>query len=235
MFCQKCGVQIPDDSRHCAHCGTPTANAATGASGANSAAAVTEKIREASQDALAAFKQFAMDPIGGLPVAFGSLGKARALTAGVAFGVFFALCVMVTFLMAVPNMFRPPLLKILLGGLMPFVSISGANALARMVFKGEGQFESDIFIAGSSLVPAGLLCLVVGLLGSAISSLWLILSIFALTTTILMLYSGFTRIIKLSDRAVVLALPCILIVSFWLTRIMLGTSLRGGSGLPPGF
>ena len=53
---------------------------------ASGSAAIADTVKKSSRDALSAFKTFARDPVGGLPVAYSALGEDKALRAGIAYG-----------------------------------------------------------------------------------------------------------------------------------------------------
>jgi hypothetical protein len=52
-----------------------------------------------------------------------------------------------------------------------------------------------------------------------------VLFLAAICASILMLFTGLTRICKVSDRAATLGIPCILIVTAWLSKVILAASL----------
>jgi hypothetical protein len=106
------------------------------------------------------------------------------------------------------------------GGLVPFVSLVGAMALARQIFRGNGRFAGDVFAAGAALLPSGFLVLAAALLGVANVEVIVILSLFALTYSILMLYAGCSRIGGISEAGAAPGVPIILLLSAWITKII---------------
>jgi hypothetical protein len=70
------------------------------------------------------------------------------------------------------------------------------------------------------LLPSGVLVLAAALLGAANVEVILVLSLFALTYSILMLYAGCSRIGGISEAGAAPAVPIILLVSAWLTKII---------------
>jgi hypothetical protein len=173
---------------------------------------------------MAVSKALATNPVGQLAVAFAELGEARALSVGLSFAVIFALCVFLGIYLALPGWLRPSdigaIFKTCLFGLMPFISSASASALARKVFGGAGSLGGDSFIAGVALLPLGLLAVLGGLLGIGNIEVIAFLGIFALCLTILMLYAGCTRISQLSEAQATLAVPLMVLVSTWLTKVL---------------
>ncbi len=223
MFCNKCGTQIADNAVVCASCGAPFA-------APNATALAADKIKAASKDAFEAFKMFASDPVPGLSVAFESLGPARARGVGIAFGVLFALCVVFGAYRLLPEWGRPHgftrFIKILVLGVVPFISLLGAIVLGRKAFRGEGGFGHDSFIAGASLLPFGVVALLAGILGIGNIEVIAVFTLFAVCLTILMLFAGLTRIWKISERSATVAVPLMLIASAWLSKIIYAAMLK---------
>jgi hypothetical protein len=112
------------------------------------------------------------------------------------------------------------LLKLILVGLVPFASLVGAGVLARKMFHGTGVFAGDVYTAGASLLPLGLAVLVTAILGAANFEVIVVLFVFALSYNILMLYSGCSRIAGIPEAGAAPAVPVMLIVSAWLTKVI---------------
>lgn len=223
MFCQNCGKEIQENAEFCVSCG---ANIKQGKPVSQEFA---NKVKTASQDALSAFKVFAVNPVGGLSVAFESLDRNRALWVGVFFAVVSVVSDILTylilrkklgFLLYLGGSSSGNILKLILLGAIPFVSIAVSSALARKIFRGAGSFEGDIFIAGASLLPLAFFQIIAGILGIANFEVITILAIFAICYTILMLYSGSTQISKITEGGAALAVPVMLLLSIWLIKII---------------
>lgn len=216
MFCQNCGTAVQENAALCSSCGTQIARSKT--------SEVGDKVKAASKDAAEAFKVFATNPVGGLPTAFESLGEARAIAAGIVFAAIFDLCVFLGTYMVLPPWGRPAglvgFIKVLIFGAVPFVVLVGASALARRMFGGEGSVGGDSFIAGASLLPFGFVVLLSGIFGMSNFEVIIVLGVFALCYTILMLYTGCTRISKISESRSALAVPIMVIMSGWLAKIL---------------
>ena len=185
--------------------------------------------QQAGKDALEAFKVMASNPVGGLSDAYNMLGPPRALATGGVFGAIFALCPVIAAksLMTTAAMFArggrvrsssfdlevEVYFKVFLVSLAFAAAFSGGCALSRLVFGGKNSYESDVFIACSSLLPIALLILVGGLIGEALGpQLVAILCVFAFSTMILMLFSGSVHIHQIAERAAALAVPTIIII-----------------------
>lgn len=235
MFCTECGGQL-DANGQCPACVAP-AMAVVGTTGSLLGATptqprvtpqVTAKVKEASRDATKAFKTFATNPVGGLPVAFSELGPPRAMGVGIVFAVFSILCVFIGVYIVLPPFSKPDFadsLKIIFFGAVPFVSLLAASAATRKVFGGQGSLQGDCFIAGASLLPIGFLVFVTSVLGVANLEIAALLVVFALCYGILMLYTGVTQISLVSESRAAFAVPVMIIVSFWLTKVIFGAML----------
>ncbi len=191
-------------------------------------------IKTASQDALAAFKTFATDPVGGLPVAANSLGQGRAMGVGIVFGVVFTLLTAFGIYRVFLGMFGGPgvegFLRMLLVAAVPFACLAVAGFAVRKVFGGEGGLGMDTFIAGAACLPFGFMMLIGSLLGPQNLDMVYALAMFAICFTILMLFSGLTRIGKTSERAATIAVPLMLLVSAWLAKAIYGSMVRSSMG-----
>jgi hypothetical protein len=228
MFCPKCGTQVADTATTCPSCGT-----ALGAPRAAGPAAA-EKVKAASTDALGAFKVFWANPVGGLAPAYESLGPSRALAVGITFGVVFALCALFGMYRFVSGMFGAygggmgvgGFLKLVVIVIVPFVSVAAACAAIRMVFGGSGSLGTDCFIGGASLLPFAVVALLQALLGPGDYQTIMIVALFAVCITILMLFTGLTRVYKISERSATLAVPLIVVVSAFLSKTIYLAMLR---------
>lgn len=247
MFCTECGGPLDPNTGQCPVCaGQPASTQSQVAFQATPSGSlfgvpdggvvsqprvapqVTAKVKEASKDATQAFKTFATNPVGGLPVAFQSLGPPRAMGVGIVFAVFSILCVFIGVYIALPAFSKPDFgdsLKFIVFGAIPFLSLLAASAATRKVFRGQGSLHGDCFISGAALLPFGFLVLVSGVLGFANLEIAALLVVFALCYGILMLYTGVTRISGVSDSRAAFAVPVMIIVSFWLTKIIFGAML----------
>ena len=240
MFCTECGGQL-DASGQCRSCSPqrfvvqPQAASAVSGSGPifgsvenPLAPQMSAKVKAASRDATAAFKTFATNPVGGLPAAFADLGPTRAVGVGIVFAIVSILSMFVGIYISLPAFSKPDIgdsIKFILFGAVPFLSLLAAAGATRKIFGGKGNYQGDCFIAGAALLPYGLLILLTGLLGFANLEISLLLLVFALCYGILMLYTGITTISLVSESRAAFAVPVMIIVSFWLTKIIFGAVL----------
>ena len=247
MYCTECGGVLSAATGQCPRCVVPAMVGPTtsGALLAPSAAPgqlavapqVTARVKEASKDATTAFKTFATNPVGGLPVAFHSLGPTRSMGAGIVFAVCSILCVFIGVYVVLPSFAKPDLadsFKFILFGAVPFVSLLAASAVTRKAFGGHGSLHGDSFIAGASLLPFGFLVLASSLLGFANLEIAALLVVFALCYGILMLFTGVTRISNVSESRAAFAVPVMIIASFWITKIIFGAMLPSMLPSPTG-
>lgn len=230
MFCKQCGAQVESTAAACPKCATPLVGTS------NPSAAVADKMKAASKDTLHAFLKFATDPVGGLSVAYQSLGDARALSVGITFGIVFTLCTLLGSYHLIPEYARSPgvggFFRLLVCAFIPFPSLAAAAALARVVSHGKGGLSNDTFIAGASLLPFGAAILLSSILGAGNYELIGALSLFALCLTVLMLFAGCTRISAISERLATIAVPLMLLLSGWLTKVVYAAMMNSQGMVP---
>lgn len=227
MFCQKCGTSMVDAAVACPSCNTPVAKGGTAAT----SAAVADTVKAAYGSGLAALKGFMGDPVGKLPATYDALGDDKARRIGITYGVVSMLCFLIGGYLLIPfrdglldNLGFGGVLKCLLFGVVPFGCLAVGGMATRKVFGGQGGTGGDLFIAGAALLPTSLAMLVNGMLGYSNAGMMGAVSIFAGCTAVLMLFSGYSRISKLSERATTLAIPIVVILTMWIGQ-SLGTSL----------
>jgi hypothetical protein len=231
MYCEFCGLQVNAATGVCVSCAPAAATAAPvkARGGAEQAAAeLSTKVKTASKDATQALKTFAANPVGGLPAAFEALGESRALRVGLVFAAASVVLIFVGVYMSLPAFMRPDFgtsLKFIVFGAVPFASILAASMATRKVFGGAGSIGGDSMIAGASLLPFGFLIFISGLLGLANFEVTALLLIFAFCYAILILYTGCTRVSGVAESKAAFAVPVMIIVSAWLTKILFGAIL----------
>lgn len=113
------------------------------------------------------------------------------------------------------------MMKALLAGLVFAAVIIGVYAGARLVFKGVGSLATDVYCAGSSLLPWTVFLIVATLLGGANFEINILVMLFALTYSILMLFTGFSKVANISEGKAALAVPIMLAVSFYLLSVVI--------------
>lgn len=233
MFCPHCGKETADTVAFCAGCGT---NMATGAAPGLMIGGV---LKGASRDALQALRTLLVNPVGGLSASFDSLGAQRAVGVGVAFGVTFAMVLAIAFeRMAsrvvaflpfggiLADQFSAVLrLKLFLWGLACFAAMVAATSAARLAFRGTGSIQHDVYVAGTSLFPGGVLLLAATVLGAGNLEVIAVLALFAVCFTVMLLHAGCTRVNGLAERPASFAVPCILVASAWIAKVIIAALL----------
>jgi len=238
MLCASCGKELPIDALHCPACGT--AKSGTPKS-SPSGPGVMDKVKAASTDSLNAFKSFALNPVGELANVFNSLGESRSLGVGITFGVVSALCFVLTAYLMLHKMLSPSAgwyLKLFIYAFIPAITTAAASFVARKILKSEGGIGVDAFIAGAAMLPFSFATLLISILMSAPGAIISFLAILGGTWTILILFIGFLRIAKLSERSCTLVVPLVITASGWLTQMLysqLISSGFGGGGAGPGW
>jgi hypothetical protein len=223
MYCEKCGVKNDDAVAFCSGCNNPFKSQGTSSGAAGIAEGAADKVKAASQDAWKSFRLFATNPVEGLPAAFESLGGARAFGVGITFGVVFAVFSAVALSSLLSQLVGSGIaskIKMLLVSFVPFISLSGASFISRMASKGDGSIGHDCFIGGAALLPLGFLALASTILGIGNIELILFFAVVAICLNILMLFSGLTRIYKISEKIATIAVPSMLIISAWLSKVI---------------
>jgi hypothetical protein len=191
--------------------------------------------RDRPLEVLDSLPLFLSDPVGNLPRLCTGLRPGAAFGLGVAFYLLAVLSgflgvVLAAELDGVPSLREfittrrttvraEVLLKLLALIATPFVALTGAVALVRLVTRSRGTFGSDTLIAGATWLPLGLAMPIVALLGrnvELVAFLGLVLSVLP----ILLLNSALTRAMQLSDRGAVFAIPLILVVSLYLCKVI---------------
>jgi hypothetical protein len=117
------------------------------------------------------------------------------------------------------------MLKLVTVALLPLISLALAIAIVRTVTGKQGCLGYDMLISGSALLPPGLFFPVAVLLGVANFEVIAFLYLLILCLTILILNSGFTRVLKLSDRGAILAIPATLLLTIWLSKVVITAAI----------
>jgi hypothetical protein len=236
MFCKSCGRALAENLRFCDNCGTDVNDGGSGAA-TPIAQQLRSEVKARSLDAWQGVKLFAKSPVGGLPESFALFDDRRAIQVGIVFAIAYEVAVLLGALIfksrteallggIIPigqlmgDLTVKQLFKVLFLGLVPFASLIGACALARAVFRGTGRIAGDVYTAGAVLLPTGLLVLLASLLGAANFEVIAILFLFALTYSILILYAGCSRVGGVSEAGAAPAVPIILLLSAWITKIL---------------
>jgi|CXWL01.1.fsa_nt_gi hypothetical protein len=164
-----------------------------------------------------------------------ALGSARAQAAGIALGVGFALAATIGFAIGGRRLFgglfgyggmdAATFVKIFLAMLVPPATVAAASFGIRRLVGAPPGFGADMFTAGAALAPLGLGILAGGLLGMGNFEVIALILLFALCYLVLMLHRGLTAIGKLGERSGPPAVPVVIVVSLWLTKVALAAMM----------
>jgi hypothetical protein len=113
------------------------------------------------------------------------------------------------------------LFKLILLGALPFGVAVGGFAAVRAMFKGQGTIFSDMFVAGASLVPWAIFLVAAWVLGMLNMEIILAIGLFAMTTSVLILYSGFTTLQRVPEAAATIAIPLMFLADFYISTVVL--------------
>jgi len=221
MFCSKCGASNDNDAKVCTSC-----NLAFDAKGFQGEK-TKEQVKAAMGDAWATFKALGLDPVGGLLNAYEGLGKVRSLGVGVAFGLAFALCFIISvyqipYFKFLPNMSGiGGFIKLFIVGFVPFVALTAACIAGEKIGHGKGGIPSNGFIAGVALLPLGLVFLIASVVGVANIEVIGTIAIVGMCMTVLTLFAGLTRIGGVTEKVASISVPLMLIVSVWISKVIL--------------
>ncbi len=230
MFCSKCGASNTEDAKACTSCSFSFETKGVQSDKAKEQVdKAKEQVKAAVTDAWATFKALGLDPVGGLLNAFQGLGKGRSLGVGVAFGVVFAFCLVIS-LYQIPYFKYLPnvnsfggFVKLLLVGTVPFVALTASCIVGEKVGAGVAGIAGNSFISGVALLPLGAVFLIAAVVGVGNFEVIGTFAIIGVCITILVLFAGLTRIGGITEKIASVLVPIMLIVSVWFTKIILIT------------
>jgi len=198
---------------------------------------VGEQIGASAKDALGAVSALALNPVGGLSPAYAALGPTRALGAGAALCVIFALLgalgamigserfmMMFGFGLMESNAFTI-FVKTLFSMLVLPAAMVGACFGARKVASGSGPLAADLFTVGAALTPLGIALLLTSFLGLGNYELAMFLMLVASTYLVLMLFAGLTRLGGLTEKAAAPAVPIVFVVSLYICKVVFASMM----------
>jgi len=224
MTCPQCGNTLTSGATFCGDCGAPINNAESQPA-AVAPSPGTVKFRALSLTAWRIVKAAVLNPVEELPTVFRGLKRKEALEVGLVLAGVFDIFAAIGLYLMLPRWAGQPgfgdVLKVLLLGVVPSSAITGASFLARKAFRGSPEsIEADVFVAGVSLLPTGLMLLIAGILGMGNIEVVALVSVFALSYTILILYTGCTQISQISKVRAVPAVPIIILIAGWISKIV---------------
>ena len=223
MTCPQCGNSLTSGATFCGDCGAPINKAESQPSAAAPSLGAV-KFRALSLTAWSIVKAAVLNPVEGMPNVFRGLEKKEALEAGLVLAGLFDLCAVIGLFLLLPRWAGSPglvdILKLLLLSIIPSAAVTGAYTLARKIFHSQGgSIESDVFLAGVSLVPSSIVLLASGILGAANIEVIAIIAVFALTYTVLILFAGCTQISRIATVYAIPAVPIMILIAAWLSKI----------------
>lgn len=183
-------------------------------------------------DAKAALVLLASDPVGGLAPAYQKLGPKRAGAVGIFFMAVFGLVganfinhqigalTSISYGMVNASVDTVSFGKLLVVATASAVAWFCALALARLVNQRGGSWEGDAFIAGAVSLVWALELLLATFVGWKNIEVWGILVLTAICITVLQIFVGLTRISELNDTRATFAVPVVLVVEVWLTKVI---------------
>ena len=181
---------------------------------------------------LGALPSLLLNPVGGLSPAYAGLGPDRALGAGLALCVVFAIVsalgtaigsgqtMMMFGVMGVGANSFTIFLRALIGFLVLPAAMIGASLGARKILSGSGPLAADVFTIGAALTPLGLALLLSSFLGLGNYELSMLLMLFALTYLVLMLFTGLTTLGGLTEKAAAPAVPIVFVLSLYICKVV---------------
>jgi curved DNA-binding protein CbpA len=108
------------------------------------------------------------------------------------------------------------ILSLIIVGAIAHFSLAMSSFAIRKIFRGQGTWTGDLYIAGTAVLPLGYLSIIVGIF-SAISlinvPIILILAVFTISYIILAVYSGCHQISQIPASGSALAVPIILTIT----------------------
>lgn len=155
---------------------------------------------------------FIFNPTGGLLPAFSRLEKGQAIAVGIFYAALADLWFVGGTYLGWSNS-EFPLLPLLAIGIIPFLSLVVISKFIRIFYPNSGNLEADFFVVGASLVPLGLMALIVGIISFPLSIFALPFLVFGCCYAILTLYTGCSQIWNLAEAKAAFVVPVMLLIS----------------------
>jgi hypothetical protein len=197
---------------------------------------------------MAAVKGFFADPAGGLLPLCEALGNAGAFWLGIVFVVVIDLCLVLGSFLAnwdldkIPGLVmaldRTPagtfslpagattaaklatVMKFAAIAFFPLFALAATIAVVRAIAGGRARLGFDVLLASAVLLPMGLLVPIAVLMGNAPPEAKTFLYVLFVILPVLILNGGLTRVVGISDRGAILAVPVVVGINLWLWKVV---------------
>lgn len=187
-----------------------------------------DEAKDATGQAAKALKALFSDPIGGQLETLKELGKSNAMRAGIVLGVVFIIS---TYLLGhdIASIFQPyggggsgVYFKLIIFSVVPALVVFGLYYLImKFISKDEEDISTAIYTTGVSVLPLALLFFWMVIFGYGNSTLLSVISIFCISTCILLINSSLQDIYKLSSQKSVLLTPAIIFITGLVSKLVL--------------
>jgi hypothetical protein len=186
------------------------------------------KAREASQQAWGAVKTLVADPVGGIGPSFESLGANGALAVGAVFAVVYLVCPIIGSIFGATAMglrsgggwFGNTIVGLIVDT-ATIATMVGVSYLYRLKTRSGGaSVGADMLIVGAALLPIAIARLVAALFKWDMNLIVLSVSVFAGCFCVMLLFSGLTKISKLSERVATVAVPLMLVAALGVATLL---------------
>ncbi|MGF1540862.1 MAG: DnaJ domain-containing protein [Pleurocapsa sp.] len=160
------------------------------------------------------------NPGGGLLPAFSRLNQQQVLEVAVVYGGFSSLSFVTSGYLLLPGV-ELPVWQLWLSGCLPFFGLTLAGKIIRSFERNSGNWSTDVFIAGATLIPLSLASLLIGLVPVSAIPLVVVFLLFGFCYSIITLYSGCTQILNLPEEKATFTVFLMLLISTWLSYFAL--------------
>ena len=175
------------------------------------------------QNAVLVSIAYLFNPGGGLLPAFSSLEKQEALEVGIIYGIIADLMFVVSIYLKWETWSNNdfPLIALCFVGIIPFMSLIISSHLIRFFANSPGSIDTDVFIAGTTLIPLGLMTGIMGFIPLSFNIFIFVLPflVFGCSYTILTLYINCTQVLNLNEAKAAFMVPLILLSSILLSYL----------------
>ena len=207
-----------------------------GSSGAKIQAEAAKVVSDTVADAKSALGLLNLNPVGGLAPAYQKLGPQRAGAVGIFFLIVYAAAgaYVINRLsgaiasLASFNIGNVGTMNLNTGDWTKYMFVAGASAaalfaalaLVRVIFQRGGRWEGDAFIAGAVSIVWAIALVIDSFLGLKNVEVMALVALFAICIMVMQLFVGLTRISELNEPRATVAVPVVIIIEVWLTKVI---------------